>query len=608
MKGRRIDPVPALGLVFALVMALPYLWFGFDAGWKNYCDVAPDQSFYLLDIVSRGAAWNQQPINAINHWIWALSAGSETVYFLVSTLLFSLAAFLGATFLARAFSRSAGFTVLAVALLLFPAELLSFRYQEGFFSALSIHPLVAAWPLAWRQWFSDSVLSYLQLARLPEPATTLWVFLFYAACMIRLTLDRERAGQGLRIAALVFAGLLGVGYPFFAASGVMLAALLYAVESIDERRLRPRFSLLVLVVLLAVGATTQWLSHRVEAHAFLYSSRLPLFSLSYLWGAVLAASAWRLRRRMASTRHVAFAMLSAMLPVVVMNQQVVTGIMIQALNWERYVNYTYIAFSLLAILPALSFAMPRGIRQLGRKGVGVLVCAGYALLVYLQLCGYRDYWYYNVESVALASALRQAYRAGPALPRDVILADMTLDEQVRPRLRTLPLSIHGYASIVHSIGRADQVARNRQRGFAYAFYQGLSPRQFAGALQTEIHEQTCWPNTMYFFEFLRCAPYMSDFRKYDPSRLSARVPELRREYAGFVRRDAGSLPPVLFVTLAPLHDAAGTPMRRALVFRRDYDFRSRFGAAPQRISVYGYRETPSEGAADRVRGGGKPGN
>ena len=113
---------------------------------------------------------------------------------------------------------------------------------------------------------------------------------------------------------------------------------------------------------------------------------------------------------------------------------------------------------------------------------------------------------------------------------------------------------------------------------------------------------------MYFFEFLRCAPYMSDFRKYHPSRLSARVPELRREYAGFVRRDAGSLPPVLFVTLAPLHDAAATPMRRALVFRRDYDFRSHFGAAPQRISVYGYREAPSEGAADRVRGGGKPGN
>ncbi|MGI0133344.1 MAG: hypothetical protein ACREBW_00075, partial [Candidatus Micrarchaeaceae archaeon] len=376
-------------------------------------------------------------------------------------------------------------------------------------------------------------------------------------------------------------------------SGIALAFLLYVVESLDERRLRVRFSLLIAVFIAVIAVPTLWVSHRVEGSAFLFDSRLPLLSLSYLWSAALVIAAWFLRKRMPTKRHFTLSVLAAFVPVIMMNQQIVTGVMIQALNWERYVNYTYVALSLLTLLSAVATPSSRK-TQVWHPAFGhFFLIIGMLLLVYLQFRSYADYWYYNIESLAYTSALQDIYRSSSGLPRQVVLGDMSLDEQVRPRLRNASIAINGYATVVKSIGASERTQRNELLGFEYAFYQGLSPKLLGNRLRKEIHARTCWPNTMYFFDFLHCAPYMSDFRKYDQATLLSRVGAIVDNYRKFIEQQSCSVPPVLFVTMNNVSTINAPGIARTRIFDRKYQFSSHFGAAPQQLIISAYREAPS---------------
>jgi hypothetical protein len=582
-----------LAILFSLEMALPHILFAIDTGWGGYFDVAPDQSFYLMNLTGDGVAWNERPINQLNHLIWWLTGGSAPAYFILTTAIFSFVAFLGALFLVRNFLVRWWFAIICVPLIIFPAELLSLRYEVGFLGALSIHHFVASLPLELRRFFSDSLLTYFQLVRLPEPATTTWIFLFYSGFMTRLTLSPEQSSVRFKIGAFFFGGLLAAGYVFLSVFGVILAMVLYAVESLDERKIRLRFSLFVAIFSLIILITSVWISHRTEAHAFLFSSRLPLLSLSHLWGVLLIIAACLLRRRMPSLRHFIFAILMALVPVVMMNQQIVTGIMIQALNWERYVDYPCIIFSLLTILSAVPRTLPAKFSCGARVLRYCCVAAAFVLLGYLQIFSYENYWTYNVKALALSSALQEVYRASSGLPRSVVLSDMSVDQQIRPRIRDTSIAIDGYATIVKSLDNSHHVQQNKQLGFEYAFYQELSPFAFGSALEKEIQVGNCWPNSMYFFEFLNCAPYMSDFRKFDRAALLSHVASLQSEYSAFVNGESSKVRPVLFATTENNDVKDGVAINKSLIFRREYKFASRFGGSSQDVVASIYFAAPS---------------
>jgi hypothetical protein len=539
-----------MSVIFGAIMTLPQLFYALDMGWGHYFDIAPDQSFYLMNLTGDGSIWNERPINKLNAVIWFVTAQNAPVYFIISTWLFSVFSFMGAWFLVRAFSVRRIYMVLFIPLILFPTELLSFNYGLGPFQNMTVHSYLAELPLESRRFFSDNYMTYLSLQRLPEPATTMWVFLFFAGFIMRAVLYKPTQPLKFKIGTIFFGALLSQGYVFLAVSGVILAGCVFIAETLDDRKIRLRFSFYVCLinfVLLTIGVL---ITHRSEAGAVMYSSHLPIFSVSYLWSALLLSFVWFFRRCFTSNLYFYFTILLTVVPIIIMNQQVFTGLMIQAVNWERYINYYYIVLAMLIIFqrPAERFTKFFQKNDRLEKNISYTITAAYlVLLVHLQIVSYAAYWTYNVGSQAIVSALNDVYRNTISLPKRVVLNNMGVDQSVRPRLEGLQLSIKGYASAVKSITDKTNKQQLKILGFEYAFYSGFDKATFLKTLKQEIEIGVCWPHTMYYFDFLSCAPYVSDFHMYNPEKLMTDIDKLSQEYDAFVKSRACSLDSVVFV-------------------------------------------------------------
>ena len=82
--------------------------------------------------------------------------------------------------------------------------------------------------------------------------------------------------------------------------------------------------------------------------------------------------------------------------------------------------------------------------------------------------------------------------------------------------------------------------------------------QVKAQLISEIDAQVCWPNLMYQFSFLKCAPYVSDFRTYFPSKLKEAIPPISDAYQQYLLRSAGKADvsgDALVLSTAPLQES-----------------------------------------------------
>lgn len=581
--------IAALAIGFAVIMVLPQLFFAFDAGWGNYFDIASDQSFYLMNLTGDGPAWNQRPLNVLNGLLWIFSGAEPATYFIAATSIFSALAFVGAWYLVTAVTDRPLLIALLVPLCLFPAELLGFNFGLSLFEEVAVHPLIVDLPIGWRRILSDNHTGYLSLARIPEPATSLWAFLFLAGTVLRIVLNEAAASKALYFAALLLAVLLALGYPFLSVAGIMLAAVCFGAQALHERKLRPRLALLIALVSIAVFAVSIVSSHSSESAAFVFQSRLPLVSPALGWGFVVVLLAIRLRRALPKPLHFYLSVLFAIVPVFTLNQQVLTGIMIQALNWERYANYMFVALSLLMLAPALYHQSAsirwRTISANSRFTTAAIVV--WAILLFdVQHDAYSENWRYNVEYHAIVTAIQELYRNHENVPRRVVLNRMDLDQGVRPRVSDLRLSIDGYSSVVKATGMEGAEQRLKQLGFDYALYRGYDSETFSNVLLQELENELCWPNTMYFFQFLECAPYMSDLREYDKTALLARAMELSRDYAAYVASHVCTLAPAVYVDWDAKHPITEEQrLERRLLLEREYNYQSAFHGRDRSITI-----------------------
>jgi hypothetical protein len=556
--------------------ALPHLFFAFDTGGCTFFESAWDESFYALVMNGRIANWNAYPARILERWLLSLSGGPNFSSALLSDVIWPTLATLAAGYLASRIVRGWVLIVPLTLALVFASDIFAINSYVIYPATATISSHLRALPLDQRKLFSDPFASFLYVYRTPEPQLSLVFFFCYFAIIIR-TLGRTVLKKSDWI-LLGSAGLIcSLIYPFFAAATLMLGGVA-AVSLMLTRRWAAGVGCLGITAAAALCFVfLMVLSHTGEAEATRFASRLPLLAPSILYGLVLLPlSACVLRKKVLGDRWLYFALGCCLIPFVTLDQQVITGSMVQTLNWERYVNYVCVVVAASIVLGRVDWRefTPRRSRaplalcqrlyatRAPIGGLGVLLMLGVVLLsLYrFQLANYRQYAYYNLITTAYAKAIDGFYAENPNSSRRVALEDPSYDAPVRVRLETEGIWFGAYADLVTSLKEPPQAiaaepsSLHRDWGFEHAARLGLSKDQLAARLNGEIDAGVCWPEMMFYFPFLECAPYVSDFRMYQPARLKDAVPAVSEAYQAYLatkQEHRGKLGNALMLSVTP---------------------------------------------------------
>ncbi|MDO9414063.1 MAG: hypothetical protein Q7T81_15950 [Pseudolabrys sp.] len=581
-RGVRVGLVVGTAVCVGLAGALPHLFFSFDTGKLNFFENAWDESFYALVMSGKVASWNDYPIRVLEQLFLVATNGPNFISALLSDMIWPAAVVMAAGFLALTIVRGWVAVVPALFCIIFASDIFAFNSSIIHPSFLTISGALKLLSVDVRKLFSDSFVPFLYLYRTPEPQLSLPFFFLYFALIIRFF---RQGNLKLKDWILLSCGALicVLIYPFFATASLILGGLC-AVALLLARRGRAGFGVLGITAICAVlFAFLLMRSHSGEASATRFASSLPMLAPSLIYSLILLpAFAWHFRHKLGRDAELHFALLCYLVPFATLNQQIVTGMMFQTVNWERYINYPCLVVATVILVgradwSRLALWKPRvaGYVVRGQSSVfGIRTpLAGAAILMGLlalflyraQLNSYRQFAYYNLVTLAYANSVDQYFSGAPNAPRRVTLDNASYDAPVRVRLRTPDVSFQGYVDIVAALKTPDikmgapasaPSSIHREWGFEHAARLGLSRAQYEAKLIAEIDSGACWPELMFHFSFLECAPYVSDFRTYFPAKLKQSVSSIGDGYQRYLlargaRHDAADDALVLSMVALP---------------------------------------------------------
>jgi hypothetical protein len=256
--------------------------------------------------------------------------------------------------------------------------------------------------------------SYLNLYRSPEPQVSYTIVFCQIALLLRFIFSEARSATLRTILGLIVFQLLATGcyliiaYPLFAFEGV--AAILLLLSGYPRKA--AILGLLLIVSTLGTYAILVALGDPTPGFSLFFQSRIPEITVGVLSAAVVTLlSAIMLLQRRSDTRLIA-AFAFAIIPLALMNQQVVTGWMISGKDWERYINLPMVVISGGLLF---SFANYRRKWQSPATVAAIFVVAGFSILFSKRT---YDLWLAdNLKATAIARAIDAA---GP-LGRDRLL-------------------------------------------------------------------------------------------------------------------------------------------------------------------------------------------
>jgi hypothetical protein len=562
--------------------ALPHVLFAFDIGGRVFFEGAWDESFYALVMSGRISNWNDYPARVLESGLLILSGGPGFWSALLSDVIWPFTVALAAGCLALRIVRGWLLLVPLIFALIFASDIFAINSSVIYPSNSTLSSFLKGLPLEQRRLISDPFVSFLYVYRTPEPQLSLAFFVGYLSVVIGILgkpVLRWRDWMLLACASFICVQI----YPFFAVASLMLGGL-GGLSLILTRRGAAGCGWLsitagcALYLLLLVTQT-----HGGEADATRFASSLPMLAPSILYSLVLLPLfAFVFRNRWRDEAILCFALGCYLIPFVTLDQQVVTGTMIQTLNWERYINYSVVVLATATLLgrvdwqacfPRISSAIAalngRLIfsAALNLKIGAALILAAAALFLYrLQLQSYRQYAYYNLVTLAYARSVDSFFADNPHSSRRVALDNPSYDAQVIARLGEDRIWFGGYSDLVTSLKVDDMKMRtpetvavrsslHREWGYEHAARLGLTRTQLEARLSGEIDNQVCWPEMMFYFSFLECAPYVSDFRLFNPSALKRAVPTISDGYQQYLTEKLeprARMPDALMLSTAPL--------------------------------------------------------
>ena len=430
MSTPRSWPFASALLLFVVVLGLlPHIRFSLLVGEPLYFFSAYDEDQYSLWALGGGGP------NFPHRWLSsaallplsALGGGSWDLALMLADAIFPAACAVLAWIVAGHLTRRRLPRLLLALGLLFAQELFSLGtwtiWQTGdvlgvatpesrVYDLRFLHEVGPPWlARLWPEYTSP----FLTLFRTPEPQISrivLFALLALLMATCRVSAGSPASRWRLALLLLLNAGLAGL-HLSQAAAAIAFQALLGISLLVLGRRDRARVvgvAAAIGAASLLVGALAYWKDGNALGLSF--ASRLPVLTPSVVGsvvGLLLLATALR-GSRGRDAYPVAVACFGTVLSLT--NQQLVTGRMVLAGTWERYVDYPL--FFLGAAIVA-SWLLRRARVQLpalyAATGAGLLL-AGLALLEAQDRVFQREYLVVNLESVAMARAVEAVEAQG----------------------------------------------------------------------------------------------------------------------------------------------------------------------------------------------------
>lgn len=419
------------------------------------------------------------------------------------------------------------------------------------------------------------------LFRTPEPQIS-WslAFLFLAGLVVVV---RGHGGGPSRRACLALwvAGLLlGLGY-FPVLAACLVYAALVAGGLVWLRQWRRAGALLggILLACVTSGASTFLLLPPSSAGQIFETSLPAISPLSLVALAVLALWLVRLAVTRRFSREALLGVTASVTPLLLLNQQVLTGRALSLKIWEEYAIHPFVVLGLawLLALPLPAGGVPRtGRAALGRQLTAAAVAA---LILIFAIVRQRDSvgWFYARNAVESAAAkLLDEHREliGPA---DRVLFDtVTTPQRLHLRSDRLYRPVLSFdrsfdeppPTLASDPTRTGVGSPHAEAVYELMGRRGVKPEELDGLLRREL--ETGAMILVLFFNFQDVWGPETNWRAGEGERIAAAIPGIVSAYRDYLPRLCRREPaPVYWVSAAePAEAAAVTGFDNRLLGRR----------------------------------------
>ena len=560
----------ALLLAGAMLAAglYPHLLFSREVAELSYFKAAYDEDTYFLWSLSGRDSIFYRWIS--DHFMAGLAAidglGQGRALVLLDALLPPLAT-LGAYGLAGVLTRRVSARVLIALALVFAPDLLSLGVSSVWQGRWTLDFLRHSFPLA-EVLIPDYATSYLAVFRTPEPQWA-WALLFLHWAVLLRALSRIQAGEpvgrGIGLGLVASATALAFSYVFVSIPSFMLLcgiALVAVLRRAPPAALALLGASLLLPLLIVLGYQSLHPSPQTGA-SLVFASRLPALAPSTAW-ALLLSVAWAMwfnRVRRFDLVGV-YAALAGALPLLLLNQQLITGWMVSTRDWERYISYQLLVFSGAVWLS-------RVLADWSIRYVSTAVCwLAIAWLIKMTVpalpATYAQWRDLNHESLAVSRLLPQLPEPARHLP--IVLHKVSLAPLLETRTGHAGPYPGAYGPLftspVPDLGGRELQAHLQSLEQKYALYEylfrtGVTPEQLERSLQAEARARSGY-HLAFFFSFVDHWYPASDNRRVRDSDVRSAIPLIVSEYAA-LRREVPPAwrTPVVRITSGALAPAPG---------------------------------------------------
>ena len=371
--------VPSAVLAFvAGAGMLPYVEFARAQGSLREFVSAFDEATYLLGDTSTPYRYLSEAAVEV---IAAVTPGGVAGLLIAADILIPVVVAAAAWLLVRNLVQHDGLRVLCVLLLLFGQELFSVA-NSIVWPRNAIETLQELYPPTTTKLIPDATTSYFGLFRTPEPGVS-WVLLFTFLALV--SRDPLRAfDHPRRLATYTIFAVLGFAYPFISVPVVLLTTAILAWALVHERGHARAIggALLLGVGSFALAALVSAIGDPVSGTSVLFQSRYPTVTPAVAAGLiVVAAATLGYRGEVVRRLDLLVPVTAALIPVVATNQQLLTGRMVSARDWERYANYQLVLFSVLCL--ATTVLRDRWAASRPESRLNVVGAAGWAVAAVL---------------------------------------------------------------------------------------------------------------------------------------------------------------------------------------------------------------------------------
>lgn len=341
----------------------------------------------------------------------------------------------------------------------------------------------------------EPLYSYLMFLRRYQPAASFPLFLLYFGVVWRSLVSRTRVGRfGFALIAGSIFGSLVYSYFYLwsaAAAWIVGLGIIWVVVRPEGWKVQLQAiaviggtSFLALIPFASLYASR---SASLEAVQALESSHRPdLFRLPEILAfAVFIALALLVRRRLVNLRsiNVLFALAFAVLPLLVFNQQILSGRSLQPLHYEMFVaNYSVLISMILviAILVKRRFGSP----VTRRNAVLLLAVAAFewgAYETYVATKRSMEFARRFDEARPVALRLNQIGNASGGLDRSTILSSDLMAADVLPTSAANAVLWAPHMMVFSGVTTSD----SKERFYQYLYYTGITPERLENILRYE---------------------------------------------------------------------------------------------------------------------------